>query len=92
MKYIVKHPAPQAFENWKKQENPITWDDFPSNLPQNQEDGIVYYSKNELRERLLDEQGYICCYCQQEIKNDFNTVVEHLKPRKVFSNWRRDPW
>ncbi len=85
MKYIVKQSSPQAFEDWKNQETPKSWDnDFHSNLPKNQEEGVFYYSKSQLRKQLLEEQGFICCYCQQEIQDDFHTPIEHIKPRELF--------
>jgi uncharacterized protein (TIGR02646 family) len=35
-----------------------------------------------LRENLLQEQGYLCCYCQQKIALENQTMtVEHLVPR-----------
>ncbi|MBK7936190.1 MAG: TIGR02646 family protein [Lewinellaceae bacterium] len=80
MRYIRKKPSPPAFEDWKSANNPTHWSDL-QNEPSNPEEGVVYYSKNELREALLLEQGYLCCYCQQLIKNGENTIIEHLFPR-----------
>ena len=36
-------------------------------------------SKKTLKERLLQDQGFICCYCGCEIKNDGHTKIEHIK-------------
>lgn len=82
MKFIEKGTSPEAFEAWKKQENPQNWDnDFPSSPVKYPEEGIFYYSKSELRTVLMREQGGICCYCMQKIENDHKVVVEHLAPK-----------
>ena len=86
MKRIVKGNSPAAFEEWKNQEpKPKTWDDFKSNLPDKPEEGIIYYSKAELRTQLLDEQGFICCYCNCKIENTHaGTEIEHFKSRRGY--------
>jgi uncharacterized protein (TIGR02646 family) len=45
--------------------------------------------KNAVKKDLLDEQGYICCYCQSEINMDEKTQIEHFvarssDPTKMF--------
>lgn len=43
-------------------------------------DGYSY--KDELREALLRDQGYICAYCMRRIRNERNTMkIEHWKPQ-----------
>ena len=42
------------------------------------------YSKSELREALLNEQGFICCYCNQTIANNEKTFIEHLQDKGTF--------
>ena len=72
MKHIVKGESPEEFEDWKNKENENwqpSWDNF-----QNPEKSIV-------KEELLIEQGYICCYCGFRIENDVFTEIEHIKPR-----------
>lgn len=39
------------------------------------------YSKEELKQSLIEEQGHICCYCGQAIENDNWSVIEHLNPK-----------
>ena len=34
-----------------------------------------------LKNHLVDEQGYICCYCGTRILKNHNTTIEHLKPK-----------
>jgi len=41
--------------------------------------------KEILRKALLEEQGYICAYCMNSIKNERSTTkIEHFKPQKKF--------
>ena len=45
--------------------------------------------KDDLRNKLLEEQGYICCYCMGRI--DFRTSkIEHFKPRSLFRSEQLD--
>ena len=71
MKYIVKNQEPQDFINWKKQANE-DWQPTYNNL-QNPQKEIVFQS-------LLEEQGYICCYCERELRNN-DYHIEHFKPK-----------
>jgi uncharacterized protein (TIGR02646 family) len=48
--------------------------------------GIDTYSKAELRKSLLEDQGYICCYCGKRIENDSRTPIEHLNPKSIYKN------
>lgn len=71
MRYIKKQKTPQEFLDWKAQANEDwqpSWDDL-----QNPE-------KNIVRQSLLKEQGYICCYCQRRIDLN-NSHIEHFKPK-----------
>jgi uncharacterized protein (TIGR02646 family) len=71
MKYIVKNQEPQDFINWKNQANE-DWQPTYNNL-QNPQKEIVFQS-------LLEEQGYICCYCERELRNN-DYHIEHFKPK-----------
>jgi len=71
MKHITKNHEPESFTNWKNLKND-DWQPTYSNL-QNPE-------KEKVFESLLDEQGYICCYCERELKNQ-NYHIEHFKPK-----------
>lgn len=42
--------------------------------------------KKELKQSLLREQGFVCCYCGRRIFNDHNTQIEHLEPKHLFKN------
>lgn len=74
MKFIKKSGEPVSFKQWKSQGNEDwepTWDDLRS--PE----------KPQLHESLLQEQGYICCYCQRRISLE-DSHIEHLKPRTHY--------
>lgn len=38
----------------------------------------------ELKESLVKDQGFICCYCGKRIQNDYQTLIEHLKPKSGY--------
>lgn len=74
MKWIKKSEEPENFKGWKSQANEDwqpTWDELRS--PE----------KPQLHESLLQEQGYLCCYCQRRIELK-NSHVEHFKPRTHY--------
>lgn len=41
--------------------------------------------KQPLKLLLLEEQGYVCCYCMRKLANDNNTTLEHVVPRSTNS-------
>jgi len=67
MKYIKKGNEPQNF---------ITWKSNASNTYSNLRNPI----KADLKNALLLEQGYICCYCESKISSN-NSHIEHLDPQ-----------
>lgn len=44
-------------------------------------EGVIFSAITELKIALLEQQGYICCYCMSRI-NFESMKVEHWKPRK----------
>lgn len=74
MKRIIKNLEPEALSNWKHSDDPgwnPSWAALPSAI------------KRSLRDALLIEQGYLCCYCETGIiENDCH--IEHLRPQKKF--------
>ena len=81
MKRIMKTVPPREFLNWYRNRitEPKIWDDLKSNL---QSPPVEFdYSKQELRTYLFDEQGSICCYCNQNILNNHKSKIEHFLPR-----------
>lgn len=69
MKFIRKTSEPSSFTEWKLRYPDKKWGDFKP-----------LQERNELRDTLLEEQGYICCYCEREI-DQARGHFEHLLPR-----------
>ncbi|MEM6699273.1 MAG: retron system putative HNH endonuclease [Bacteroidota bacterium] len=44
------------------------------------------FDKKRLKEALVKEQGFICCYCGRRIFVDHNTHIEHLLPKHAYKN------
>lgn len=83
MRKIRKSDSPQWFEDWKKNfvlstgRQPVYKDDFPAQ------------ERRRLRKQLLEEQGYICCYCMRRIKLE-DSHVEHFWPKDEFEDRQMD--
>lgn len=74
MKHIRKNQLPHQFIEWKNLANEDwqpTWSNFQK--PE----------KSSVHDSLLNEQGFICCYCGQRI-NQADSHIEHLKPRNKY--------
>ena len=84
MKRISKSDSPEWFEEWKKKfekENgrkPHYKGDFSTGSRNSAN------RRRKLREELLKEQGYICCYCMKRINLD-SSHNEHFWPKEVFT-------
>ena len=80
MKQIVKNQEPPQFSNWKRQ-------DKMAHRPNwNRVAGAI---KTVIHDALMDEQGYICCYCESRVARD-NSHVEHFRPRRTYSHLQLD--
>lgn len=89
MKFIVKnYPEPATFTAWKQRKK-LTKNDLLRKKNLQKEQSKVWQvfksskEKNNLKESLLNEQGFLCCYCQQQIHLNENTQIEHLLARDV---------
>lgn len=71
MKYIQKGSEPDSFSAWKAQES-SEWK--PSY------DDLSGSPKRALKQALMREQGFICCYCEREIV-DADSHIEHFRPQ-----------
>jgi len=74
MKFIQKGIEPVELSEWKALANE-DWQPDWENL-QNPQKAAVYKA-------LLNEQGYICCYCEQRIDKS-TSHIEHFKPRETY--------
>jgi len=71
MKYIAKGTEPQELTDFKADATP---DWTPSYS------GLTRVAKSAIKESLMKEQGYICCYCERRLEvNDSH--IEHFKPQ-----------
>jgi len=50
-----------------------------------------YSKKDDLRDSLVKEQGYICCYCMQRISSNAEKMkIEHHQPQKKYPDLQLD--
>ncbi|MEM8717773.1 MAG: retron system putative HNH endonuclease [Cyanobacteria bacterium P01_G01_bin.39] len=80
MKYIQKSQPPQDFIDWKNSANKDwqpSWGNF-----QKPEKTLVHKS-------LLQEQGFICCYCGRRIILA-DSHIEHFRPRNKYPDLQLD--
>lgn len=77
MKYIRKTSDPKHFTEWKAQANK-DWRPRYGNML-----GDI---KDPLKQALLNEQGWICCYCERRIENMDDAHVEHFIPQHLCSS------
>ena len=71
MKYIKKCNEPAALIHFKNLAT-LSWTPSFTNLDRP--------TKDTLREALLTEQGFLCCYCEAEVEDD-NSHIEHFIPQ-----------
>lgn len=73
MKHIVKQAEPQEFMDWKALAN----DDWQPTY------GTLSSAvKNTVKRSLMEEQGYICCYCECRLE-DNDSHIEHFEPQSA---------
>ncbi|MDR2704201.1 MAG: TIGR02646 family protein [Planctomycetaceae bacterium] len=72
MKQITKKTEPNEFIQWKKSFPDIVpgWDEFDTKP-----------IKQVVKKSLLEEQGYICCFCETEVDGDHGHIA-HLKDQQ----------
>jgi uncharacterized protein (TIGR02646 family) len=95
MRQIKKQPESADFTLWKQANEAkinqfITdnktgkelWSLLPSSLGKEKND--YDYSKAQLRNELVKEQHFICCYCNESIKGEaLDTKIDHFLPKEV---------
>ncbi len=65
MKQIVKDQNTPDFDDWKASVNE-NW--------QPTYDGLRDPEKKEVKDSLMKEQGYICCYCERRLTDEVYSV------------------
>ena len=70
MKRIEKRAEPRALSAWKRGNEGLqpAYNDLPGEV------------KAAIKDALMEEQGFICCYCEQNLDNE-GAHIEHLVPR-----------
>lgn len=71
MKHIVKQEEPQEFSKWRATAND-NWQPTYNDLS-----GPI---KQSVKQALMAEQGYLCCYCERRLI-DNDSHIEHFKPQ-----------
>lgn len=66
MFYIIKGREPTSLTQYKKTKGAYF-------------DGFA--NKDDIRQALLEEQGYLCAYCMRRIKNINEVTIEHYLPQ-----------
>ena len=71
MKHILKDQNTPLFEKWKALAN----DDWQPTY-----EYLSNPEKKEVKDSLMKEQGYICCYCERRL-TDEDSHIEHFNPQ-----------
>lgn len=83
MKRIDKETSPEWFETWKQEFRSINSREAHYKNDFSSDDSDGRDRRQRLRERLIKEQGHICCYCMKRISlNDSH--IEHFWPKAFF--------
>jgi uncharacterized protein (TIGR02646 family) len=80
MRHIQKTEEPQSFTEWKAIE---------SQTPNCTYENLKNPQKRYLHEALLQEQGYLCCYCKMQIERQ-DSHIEHVKPQNPYTELSLD--
>lgn len=79
MKYSAKRSPPQRFVDWLA-------------LAKANEDWVPSYRDlqnpelRDVRQALLVEQEFVCCYCGRELKDDqSDSHIDHFRPQKIYN-------
>jgi uncharacterized protein (TIGR02646 family) len=73
MKFIEKGREPREFTAWKALAND-NWQPSYDLLSGNE--------KRVLKNALITEQGFVCCYCERRLA-DADSHIEHLRPQSI---------
>lgn len=73
MKHVLKGNEPLAFSDWKARGN----EDWQPTY-----DDLSGQTKKAVKQALMHEQGYLCCYCERRIDDD-DSHIEHFRPQSL---------
>lgn len=80
MRHISKTAAPKSLERWRSANKRKTYPDLGKEQPE---------IKEVLKQQLIEEQKYLCCYCEREV-DIANSHIEHFEPQSEMSNRQLD--
>jgi len=83
VKQIFKTKEPTSLISYRAS---ISKEDLKNQKKYEQSPMIVL---DDLRKQLLEEQGYICCYCMSRIDYPYSKI-EHFKPRSIYREKQLD--
>lgn len=83
MKKIDKENSPKWFETWKQDFKNTNSREahYKNDFSSDNSDGET--RRRKLRKQLVEEQGYICCYCMKKISLNASHI-EHFWPQTAF--------
>ncbi len=91
MRKITKSHAPKELQAFNTQYPNASYEQLKNesiidekNEPVLDNNGKQKKLKNIVRAALVKEQGGICCYCMQRLKEN-KTVIEHFKPQSIHT-------
>jgi len=91
MKYIQKGSEPLSLSNHRN------WIASDPERALSKKVFETYQEKHELRDYLLREQGFVCCYCMRQINNEFDergkslVRIEHWAPQSIYDGTNDKP-
>ena len=91
MRQIQKGNEPKSLTQYRSSithselEKSNIYEDFKEKT----KEGCENNETHNLRKQLLEEQGYICCYCMSRIGCD-NSKIEHFKPQTKHRKFQID--
>ncbi len=91
MRKIVKTTEPKSLTAYrstiptKELEKSNTYEDFKEKT----KEGCKKREVDNIRVQLLEDQGYICCYCMDRIDCD-SSKIEHFKPQTKYRKYQID--
>lgn len=74
MKHIIKSAEPVLFSSWKASNPGATYATLCSSNPS------AIQAKRALKDSLIAEQKYLCCYCESRITRN-TSHIEHFRPK-----------
>jgi uncharacterized protein (TIGR02646 family) len=90
MKKLYKSPSPNELTNYAANYPTDRWDDFCTHAAEDQHPGDDYRA---IKRRLIDDQGGLCGYCEQQVGDRDSSLqrIEHYHPKSDTSdpavNW-----